>query len=75
MVNFDNYLPKTAIMYTMQFAHLNSAFNPILYGLFNPAYQKGYKRFICKILNRKTEIGSQQNRDIKLTRVHVIEKT
>ena len=75
MVDFDRHLPKTAIMYSMQFAHLNSAFNPILYGLFNPAYQKGYKRFVCKILKRKPEVGSQQNRDIKLTRVFVIEKT
>ena len=52
MINFNNFLPRTAIMYSMQLAHLNSAFNPILYGVFNPAYQKGYKRFIYAILNK-----------------------
>ena len=52
MIDHDNFLPRTAIMYSMQLAHLNSAFNPILYGVFNPAYKKGYKMFINTILSK-----------------------
>ena len=53
MIDFENKFPRSVIIYSMQLAHLNSAFNPILYGMFNPAYQKGYKRFINFMLHKK----------------------
>ena len=38
------YVFPTAIeMYTVLLAHLNSAFNPIFYGIFNPNFTKGYQ--------------------------------
>ena len=57
MVNFDDRLPRSAIMYSMMLAHLNSAFNSILYGLYNPAFSIGYRRFLKKI-NDSIYIGS-----------------
>ncbi len=68
MVNFNNFLPRTAIMYSMQLAHLNSAFNPILYGVFNPAYQKGYKRFIYAILNKPLVNENQSTKIFIITK-------
>ena len=68
MINFNNFLPRTAIMYSMQLAHLNSAFNPILYGVFNPAYQNGYKRFIYAILNKPIVNENQSTKVFMITK-------
>lgn len=46
MFDFADKLPRTAHMYTMLVAHLNSALNPMLYAMFNPAYQRGYKNLL-----------------------------
>ena len=43
MIDFADKAPRAAIMYTMTFAHLNSAFNPILYAVFNSAFKRGYE--------------------------------
>jgi hypothetical protein len=45
MTDFPDRLPRTAHMFSMAIAHLNSAFNPLLYAIFNPAFQRGYKLF------------------------------
>ena len=49
MVNFGNRLPRSAVMYSMMLAHLNSAFNSILYGFYNPGFSTGYRRVLKKI--------------------------
>lgn len=36
-------------MYTMLFAHLNSSFNPLVYAISNPLFQKGYKNLFKKM--------------------------
>ena len=55
MTDFNDRLPRTAHMYTMTIAHLNSALNPILYGIFNPAFQRGYRSFFKLIIYGKTD--------------------
>ena len=42
MVDFEDKLPRSAIMFTMAIAHLNSSLNPVLYGIFNSAFKRGY---------------------------------
>ena len=46
----------------MLIAHLNSALNPLLYGIFNPLFQKGYKNVLFFIIRRKIKNNiNQQN--------------
>ena len=54
MSDFADRLPRTAQMFTMTIAHINSALNPILYGIFNPAFQKGYKKIFRLIIHHKS---------------------
>ena len=49
MLDFQDKLPRSAHMFSMAIAHLNSSLNPLLYALTNPLFQKGYKVFIRKI--------------------------
>lgn len=49
MVDYEDKLPRSAVMFTMTFAHLNSSFNSILYGLFNSAFRHGYLKLFNKI--------------------------
>ena len=73
MSNFDNRLPRTAIMYSMMLAHLNSAFNSILYAFFNPAYQQGYKKFIKHINDSMSYISfAKLTSSVKNTKVFTI---
>lgn len=51
--DFHDQLPRSAHMFSMMIAHLNSAFNPILYGTFNPAFQRGYVQFLKILFNAK----------------------
>jgi hypothetical protein len=41
-VDFEDKLPRSAVMFTMAIAHLNSSLNPVLYGIFNSAFKRGY---------------------------------
>lgn len=52
MIDHGDNFPPGAHAYTMALAHLNSSFNPILYAIANPAFQRGYKQFLCLILNQ-----------------------
>ncbi len=55
MADHDDSLPNSVYAFSMLIAHLNSSFNPILYALFNPQFQRGYKKFlIC--LFKKTHL-------------------
>lgn len=42
VIDFGDMLPRSAVMYTMTFAHLNSSFNSILYAIFNSSFRRGY---------------------------------
>ena len=57
MFDFQNKWPRTVHMYTMLFAHMNSSFNPIVYAISNPLYQKGYKNLFKKIFFCKKNIN------------------
>ena len=80
MIDFENRFPRSVVMYTMMLAHLNSAFNSILYGLFNPAFGIGYRRFLKKIndsiyvgsLYKKTSIFTAKTNSVKDTNVFVL---
>ena len=72
MADFDNSLPRTAIMYSMMLAHLNSAFNSILYAIFNPAYQQGYKRFFLKINESVPYLSIYRASSVKNTNIFTI---
>ncbi len=49
IVGLDDKLPMAAHAFTNLPAHLNSAINPIFYGLFNPTIREGYKYFLNRI--------------------------
>ena len=49
MTDFQNKLPRSALMFTMTFAHLNSSLNPILYAIFNSSFRRGYAILFNKI--------------------------
>ena len=49
--------PKTAHVYTMLFAHLNSSLNPLLYAISNPLYQKGYVNFLYWMICKKNPVN------------------
>ena len=50
MLDYADRLPRSAHMFSMVVAHLNSSMNPLLYALTNPLFQKGYGVFIRKLL-------------------------
>jgi len=54
MCDYQDQLNRNFIMFTMTIAHLNSAMNPILYGIFNTTFKKGYIAFIKIIFCRKS---------------------
>ena len=49
MIDYEDKLPRSAIMFTMAIAHLNSSLNPVLYGIFNSAFRRGYTILFRKI--------------------------
>ena len=53
MIDFEDKLPKAYHLYSMLFARINSSLNPILYGLTNPLFQRGFKNFFNFIFCRK----------------------
>lgn len=53
MTDYADKLPRTAHMFSMEIAHLNSSFNPVLYAIFNPAFQRGYM-LVFRMIFRKT---------------------
>jgi hypothetical protein len=53
MSDYNDRFPRAAHMYSMMFAHLNSALNPLLYAFFNPAFQRGYISFFKMIIHGK----------------------
>ena len=46
IADLDDYLPMSAHVFTNLPAHLNSALNPVFYGIFNMKMRNGYKTFL-----------------------------
>jgi hypothetical protein len=53
MSDYHDQLPRTAHMFSMLLAHLNSSLNPLLYAIFNPGFQRGYLTFFRVLILRK----------------------
>lgn len=71
MTDWAGTHPIAAELYTVVLAHLNSALNPIFYGISNPAFRNGYKNFL-RILMRKPEksvilVSSKAQKDTQQT--------
>nr|QVK45857.1 G protein-coupled receptor [Proales similis] len=56
MIDFHDQLPMTVHAYFMMFAHLNSSLNPVLYAVCNPAFQRGYKQLILRLICRPNSV-------------------
>ena len=50
MIDFQDKLPRSFIMFTMTLGHLNSSFNPIFYVVYNSAFRRGCVNLLKKIL-------------------------
>jgi hypothetical protein len=59
MCDFENNLPRSWQMFTMAIAHFNSSANPILYGIFNSNFKKGYAKFLRRIFFIKNDVSTQ----------------
>ena len=71
IIDFENKLPMSAHAFTNLPAHLNSALNPIFYGIFNPIMREGYRNFINKIscnLLMKSNIKISTSHDHSITK-------
>ncbi len=73
MTDWTYSYPAASEVYTMLIAHLNSAFNPVLYGIYNPLFRKGYKNVWNRITRRKeerihTEAAMQESFGSRLTK-------
>jgi hypothetical protein len=64
MTDWRYEYPKASVIYTLVIAHLNSAFNPILYATFNPSFKRGYRN-IFKFISRKLFDKSSEKCKIK----------
>lgn len=72
MSDYKDNLPRTAHMFSMSAAHLNSSLNPLLYAICNPQFQKGYKLFFKKIflMPDRSEIHSTTGRTGNVSYIH-----
>lgn len=72
MTDYQDRYHRTVHMYTMSIAHLNSALNPILYAVFNPAFQKGYKNFFRILIFKTREVSiANKTQTINVSVTHV----
>ena len=49
LADFENHIPPWLDEFISLIAHANSAFNPILYAKFNPAFISGYRKCLNKL--------------------------
>ena len=61
MMDYADRLPRTAHMFSMEIAHLNSSLNPLLYAIFNPAFQRGYMLVFRLLLRTKRNDGRKSS--------------
>ena len=58
IVDLEDKLPLPAHTFTNLAAHLNSAINPIFYGIFNPKIQEGY-RYLFRLITCRRYFNGQ----------------
>ena len=49
MIDFEDKLPRSVIMFTMTLGHFNSSLNPIFYLIFNSDFRRGCVTFFSKV--------------------------
>jgi hypothetical protein len=59
MMDWQLTFPAASEMYTLLIAHLNSACNPILYAIFNPNFNRGYRNVLVCILPKKIDVDGK----------------
>lgn len=70
LADHENKLPRTVHMYSIMLVHMNSAFNPIIYGMVNPAFKRGYILFLNNLtysFRRRPEVTV----DFSVTRMSI----
>ena len=63
-----NEMPMYFNMFTLLGAHLNSAFNPIIYYYFNPQLRLGYRTFLNRLLEKPSD-GKNKNKLAEMTSI------
>jgi hypothetical protein len=53
MIDFNDELPRSAHMYPILLAHINSSLNPVLYAFTNGNFKKGYRNLYFCLFERK----------------------
>lgn len=71
MTDFGDKLPRTAHMYSMLIAHLNSSLNPVVYAISNPLFQKGYKNFFSLVFCFKNPLNKHFHAD-RTSKMHSV---
>lgn len=70
MTDFQDRLPRSAQEYSMLVAHLNSSLNPLLYAMFNPAFQRGYLKLLsCLFCRSRTDSRHDSSVELKMSTV------
>lgn len=69
----DEQLPIPAHVFTNLPAHLNSAVNPIFYGIYNPKMRQGYKN-LCRLITCNRYFASSsvdESTKINISKKHI----
>ena len=77
IIGKEDQLPMPAHVFTNLPAHLNSAINPIFYGIFNPKIQEGY-RYLFRLITCRRYFNDQpaeQSTNNKITNKNLATKT
>ena len=66
MIDFQDKLPRSVIMFTMTLGHFNSSLNPIFYLIFNSDFRRGCVNFFSKVFCcgasfRNNKISASEN--------------
>lgn len=59
--DYQNLVPSWIYLYLFLFARSNSVFNPVLYALTNPLFQRGFKKVISNLTRSKSMSYNEKN--------------
>jgi hypothetical protein len=69
----EDQLPMSAHVFTNLPAHINSAINPIFYGIFNPKIRQGYRNLLRLITCNRIYAENNQQQTSTLKQPYRIE--
>ena len=69
LIDYEDRLPRSTVMFTMTIAHLNSTLNPLLYAIFNPSFRNGYINLFKAIVGspKHTMSNASLEQSLKIT--------